>query len=101
VHNYHVTRVDLEKASLKTGKDPLPEKLFVRWEAFRKSVNSNVIHHHKYHTELYYFCKLRFVNRKTEINSESRIPPLNVINTISIPVKNYPNFVTSTLGNLS
>lgn len=49
VHNYHVMTVDLGKANLKTGTDPVPETLFIRWEEFRKSMNSNVIHHHKNH----------------------------------------------------
>jgi len=29
------------------GTDPVPETLLIRWEEFRKSMNSNVIHHHK------------------------------------------------------
>jgi hypothetical protein len=43
--------VDLEKASLKMGTDPVPETLFIGWEEFRKSMNSNAIHHHKNHIE--------------------------------------------------
>jgi len=39
----------------------------------------------------YYFCMLRFVKRKTEINSESRIPTLNVLNITSILVKQLPH----------
>jgi len=42
--------VDLEKkACLKTGTDPVPEKLFIRWKEFRKSINLDVIHHKKTH----------------------------------------------------